>query len=145
MTAYADTGFLCSLYAPDAHTPRAVARMARQALPLPVTWLHQLEFRNALRLRVFRREITAAQRDASLNTMLADLANGVLTHATPPLADLTTEAERLSALHSERLGTRSLDVLHVAAALVLGLPEFLVFDHRQMALARVAGLHVPDL
>ena len=145
MTAYADTGFLCSLYAPDAHTQRAVVRMARQALPLPVTWLHQLEFRNALRLRVFRREITAAQRDASLNAMLADLAAGVLAHAAPPLSDLTIEAERLSVLHSESLGTRSLDILHVAGALVLGLPEFLACDRRQHALARAAGLKAPVL
>ena len=64
---YADTGLLCSLYAPDAHTGRVVARMQRQALPLPLTWLRQLEFRNALRLRVFRGEITPPQRDASLN------------------------------------------------------------------------------
>jgi len=71
MNAYADTGFLCSLYAPDAHTSRAVKRMMRQTLPLPVIWLHQLEFRHALRLRVFRKEITPAQRDASLNAMLS--------------------------------------------------------------------------
>ena len=145
MTAYADTGFLCSLYAPDAHTRLAVARMARQTLPLPVTWLHRLEFRNALRLRVFRGEITPAQRDASLNAMLADLAAGVLAHAEPPLADLTTEAERLSALHSEALGTRSLDVLHIASALVLGLSEFLAFDRRQHALATAVGLQAPVL
>lgn len=145
MNTYADTGFLCSLYAPDAHTRPAVTRMARQMLPLPVTWLHQLEFRNALRLRIFRGEITPAQRDASLNAMLADLAAGVLTHIEPPLADLTTEAERLSAQHSETLGTRSLDVLHVASALVLGLPELLTFDHRQHALARAAGLQAPVL
>ncbi len=145
MTAYADTGFLCSLYAPDAHTRRAVARMKRQALPLPVTWLHQLEFRNALRLRVFRGEIAPAQRDASLNAMLADLASGVLAHVMPPLADLTIEAERLSVLHSETLGTRTLDILHVAAALVLGRSEFLTFDRRQHALATAAGLRAPNL
>jgi predicted nucleic acid-binding protein len=145
MTSYADTGFLCSLYAPDAHTQRAVARMKRLVLPLPITWLHQLEFRNALGLRVFRGEITPAQRDASPNAMLADLASGVLAHAVPSLADVTAEAERLSALHSETLGTRSLDVLHVATALVLGLPAFLAFDHRQHALAKAAELQVPDL
>ena len=143
MKTYPDTGFLCSLYAPDAHTARAVARMRRQALPLPFTWLHQLEFRNALRLRVSRREITASQRDASLNMMLSDLAGGVLSAASPPLHETMTEAERLSALHTERLGSRSLDVLHVAAALVLGLPELLTFDTRQTALARAAGLKVP--
>jgi len=145
MKAYADTGFLCSLYAPDAHSVDAAARMKRQALPLSVTWLHQLEFRNALRLRIFRKEITSVQRDASLNTMLADLASGVLVHTAPPLMDLTLEAERLSVLHAETLGTRSLDILHVAAALILGLPEFLTFDRRQHALALAAGLSVPVL
>jgi len=145
MKAYADTGFLCSLYAPDAHTRRAVARMARQSLPLPFVWLHQLELRNALRLRVFRAEITPAQRDASLNAMLTDLSGGLLAVVVPPLAEVMIEAERLSALHSETLGTRSLDVLHVASALVLGRSEFLTFDNRQGALARAAGLKVPAL
>jgi predicted nucleic acid-binding protein len=145
MIAYADTGFLCSLYAPDAHTRRAIARMNRQALPLPVTWLHQLEFRNALRLRVFRREITGAQRDASLNALLADLSAGVLTAVTPAFPELLTEAERLSAMHSETIGTRSLDILHVSSALVLGVTEFLAFDQRQIALAKGAGLSVPAL
>ena len=145
MTAYADTGLLCSLYAPDAHTGRVVARMQRQALPLPLTWLHQLEFRNALRLRVLRGEITPPQRDASLNALLADVAAGVLAAAAPPLAETLTEAERLSALHTETTGTRSLDVLHVSSALVLGLAEFLTLDHRQRALAKAAGLKVPAL
>jgi predicted nucleic acid-binding protein len=145
VTAYADTGFLCSLYAPDAHTRRAIARMRRQALPLPISWLHQLEFRNALRLRVFRAEITPSQRDASLNAMLADLAAGVLEAAAPPLPALLIEAERLGALHTETLGTRSLDILHVASALVLGLGECLTFDNRQAALAKAAGLRVPAL
>ena len=145
MKAYADTGFLCSLYAPDAHTSAAVARIKRQTLPLPVTWLHQLEFRNALRLRIFRKEITPAQRDASLNALLADLASNVLVHVATPLTDLTLEAERLSALQSEKLGTRSLDILHVAAALILGLSEFLTFDRRQHALALAAGLQAPVL
>ena len=117
--------------------------MRRRSEALPFTWLHRLELRNALRLRVFRREITAAQRDASLNMVLADLAAGILGEASPTLADVVLEAERLSALHSEKLGTRSLDILHVAAALVLGCASFLTFDQRQAALARAAGLKVP--
>jgi predicted nucleic acid-binding protein len=145
VTAYADTGFLCSLYAPDAHSGRAIGRMRRQALPLPFTWLHQLELRNAFRLRVFRREITVEQRDGSLNALLADLAGGVLAMVSPSLVELMTEAERLSALHSEKLGTRSLDVLHVAAALVLGHQTFLTFDRRQAALARAVRMTVVRL
>jgi hypothetical protein len=108
-------------------------------------WLHDIEFRNALRLRVFRREIAPAQRDASLNAMLADLAAGVLVHAAPPVPEIAKEAERLSTLHSETLGTRTLDILHVAAALVLGRSVFLTFDRRQQALATAAGLQLPEL
>lgn len=140
MSDYADTGFLCSLYAPDAHSARAIFAMKRQSGPLAFTWIHQLEYRNALRLRVFRGEITQKQRDASLNLLLSDLAGGVLAHAQPPLAEVMTEAERLSASHSERLGTRSLDILHVAAALVLGSAVFITFDTRQARLAKAAGL-----
>ena len=145
MKGYADTGFLCSLYAPDAHTEKASERMETEDLPLPLVWMHQLEFRNAMRLRVFRREITVMQRDASLNTMLRDLADGVLAVTELPLSDVMLESERLSALHSETIGTRSVDILHVAAALVLGCGKFLSFDIRQAKLAGLAGLNVPAL
>jgi len=77
--------------------------------------------------------------------LLGDLAAGVLLAASPPLADVMIEAEHLSALHSDTLGTRSLDILHVAAALVLGVAPVLTFDTRQAALARAAGLKVPAL
>ena len=145
MNAYADTGLICSLYAPDAHTALAAARMQQQELPISFIWLHQLEFRNAMRLRVFRKEITPAQRDASINAWLADIMNGVFRHRDVPQPDLLIEAERLSAGHTDVLGARSLDILHVAAALVLGTSEFLSFDRRQSDLARAVGLNVPDL
>ena len=145
MTDYADTGFLCSLYAPDAHSARAISEMNRLTAPLAFTWIHQLEFRNAMRLRVFRKEINRKQRDASLNDLLADLAAGVLEHRSPELPEVMTEAERLSASHSERIGTRSLDILHVAAALVEGSRLFLTFDTRQAKLAKASGLKVKSL
>ena len=145
MNSYADTGFLCSVYTPDANTARALAIMGRLKEPLAFTWLHQLEFRNALRLRVFRKEINSQQRDASLNYLLADFDNQILERRAPALSAMMTEAERLSALHSEKIGTRSLDILHVAAALVLGTPVFITFDQRQAALAKTAGLKVKTL
>jgi hypothetical protein len=69
----------------------------------------------------------------------------VLAAVDPHLSEVMIEAERLSALHSGILGTRSLDVLHVACALVLGGSDFLTFDIRQGALAKAAGLKVPAL
>ncbi|MCB1226632.1 MAG: type II toxin-antitoxin system VapC family toxin [Verrucomicrobiales bacterium] len=142
---YADTGFVCSLLAPDANTAAAVKRMRSQKLPLAWTWLHEVEFRNAARLRVFQNEMSQAEADRTLQTQLADLAAGVYSRLLPDQTALLSETERLSAQHSARIGTRSLDVLHVAAALVLGATEFLTFDKHQAKLAKAAGLRVPIL
>ena len=145
MNAYADTAFLCSLHAPDAHTGRVIAWLKRQQHPLPFTGLHRLEFRNALRLRVFRQEITPTQRELSIQAMLSDLSSGIFAHAAAAWPEVLLEAERLSAGHSEIIGTRSPDILHVASALVLGAEQFVTFDIRQGTLARAAGLRVPAL
>jgi predicted nucleic acid-binding protein len=58
------------------------------------------------------------------------------------LSEVYAEAEVLSAAHTAQLGTRALDVLHVAAATVLGVKEFFTFDTRQKSLAAKAGMKV---
>jgi len=142
---YADSGFICSLYAPDAHTGRAAKLMDKQSEPVFFSWLNQVAVRNALRLRVFRKEITTTQRDQSLNLLLADLSAGLFKSAEPAQGKVLIETERLSAQHSEKLGTRSLDILHVGIAVVLGSERFLSFDVRQVKLAKAAGLKVPRI
>jgi predicted nucleic acid-binding protein len=145
MSIYADTGFICSLYAPDANTEQAIAQIEELNASIYFSWLNQVEFRNALRLRVFRREITPQQRDASLNFLLSDLRSGIFENVNMTEANVLIETERLSALYSEKLGTRSLDILHVAMALSLGSRTFLSFDKRQCALAEITNLNVPKL
>lgn len=145
MSIYADTGFICSLYAPDANSERAIQQVEKLKAPIHFSWLNQVEFRNALRLRVFRKEITPSQRDASLNLLLSDLRTGIFENAELTQADVLIETERLSAVYSEKLGTRSLDILHVAMALSLGSRIFFSFDKRQCALAQAAGLKVAKL
>jgi len=44
--------------------------------------------------------------------------------------------------HSAILGCRTLDIIHVAAALIIGATEFVTFDGRQGAIAKQAGLTV---
>lgn len=145
MSDYADTGFICSLYAPDANSERAAKFMDRQNAPISLSWLNQVEFRNALRLRIFRREIKSAQRDHSLNLFLSDLSAGIFENVEPAQSNVLIETERLSARHSEKLGNRSLDILHVAMAITLGCNRFLSFDIRQVKLAKAAGLKLPKL
>ena len=145
MSDYADTGFICSLYAPDPNTGSACKFMDEERESICFSWLNQVEFRNALRLRVFRKEIANTERDHSLNLLLADLSAGVFEHVELAQNNVLIEAERLSAQYSQRLGTRSLDILHVAMASVLGCERFLTFDTRQTKLAKAAGLKVPKL
>lgn len=126
MRDYADSGFICSLYAPDANTDRACGYMDKQSEAIAFSWLNQVEFRNALRLRVFRKEITASESDHSLNLFLNDLSAGVFKNVEAAHSNVLIETERLSAQHSKKLGTRSLDILHVAIASVLGCERFIL-------------------
>jgi predicted nucleic acid-binding protein len=51
-------------------------------------------------------------------------------------------AGEISREYTTTLGCRTLDVLHVATALQLGLGSLLTFDHRQQDLAQATGLRV---
>ena len=142
MPAYADTSFLVRIYTPHADSQKALTWMQRATEPLPFTPFHRHELRNGVRLRVFRGEITVEQRKAAFREMDSDLEENILTHTTIPWADTFREAENLAGNHTETLGVRSFDLLHVSLALTLGATEFLTFDMRQAALAKAAGLKV---
>lgn len=142
MTAYADTSFLARAYTPHVDSPRVLAWLQRAREPLPFTPLHRLELRNAIRLRVFRGEITPEQRRLAFAEIESDLADGILVHVAIPWTDTFRECETLASMHAETIGVRSFDLLHVALALVLSTAVFLTLDARQAVLAKAAGLKV---
>ena len=136
---YADTSFLVSLYVQDANSARAVANAPRM-LPVLLTPLTEHELRNAIRLCVFRRQITTAQREKALHDLENDKAAGVLHVAPLDWPKALKHAEALGRRHTEGLGARGMDILHVASALALKAERFVTFDQRQRELARLAGL-----
>jgi hypothetical protein len=142
MVAFADTGFVASLYLKESTS--AQARAAIQAAPvvLPLTPLAMLELRNAFNRSVQRQRITTAQRDALWQDVEADIASGFLVATPVDIDELHKKARQLSDRHTPTLGTRSLDLLHVAAALVLGAKIFFSFDDRQRKAAASEGLKV---
>lgn len=145
MKCYADTGFLVSLHSSDANSVPARARMKTHGVPMAWTWLHEMEFRNAIRLQAFCKQLDPIDVAGILHLQALGLENGVYFPAAPALAEVNREAERLSGLYTKVIGTRTLDILHVAQATILGIKEFLTFDARQAALAKAAGLKVPKL
>jgi predicted nucleic acid-binding protein len=129
-----------SLYLPDHHSPDAAAQVLKIAEPILVSSLVELEAVNAMHLRVFRKERTVRQTTQSIEAFQSDIAAGVLrVLPVPPSAWMV--AQRVSRAHSAKLGTRSLDILQVAIAIVLRADIFLTFDRNQAALAQAEGLN----
>ena len=137
-----DTSVLCSLYVTDANSLRADAWRQAHAVPLDFTAFHRIELRNALGLAVFQKRLTIAESSAAWQEVQQDLAAGLLVPAPNLWGNLVREAEKLAEHHTPTIGSRSLDVLLVAAALVLGATEFCTFDTRQGKLAQLADLRV---
>ena len=139
MRIYADTSFLVSLYSPDVHSTRAVAQMARLRGALLMTQLGELELCNALELRVFRKEATATETRRALTQFEEHLRGGVFELEAVP-GTVYERARQITRKHTAILGLRTLDILHVAAALLLLADRFWTFDQRQFELAKAEGL-----
>jgi len=99
-----------------------------------------LEARNAFKLGVFRRLFSASDADAAWANLELDPRAGRLVKTAVKWPVALRIAARLSERHTAATGTRSLDILHVAAGQTLRAGEFVSFDTRQRALANVAGL-----
>jgi hypothetical protein len=145
LTAYFDTSVITKWYLPEPDSPAALRVRARFAPPTFLTQLHRVELITAWHLKVFRNEIARGIVEQALVHIEADLAAGLWQRPTYDLTDVYEQAEALSRRHTAILGARSLDILHVAAAIVLGAPAFVTNDDRQARLARAAGLRVTRL
>ena len=142
MVAFADTGFIASLYLEESTSKAADAALGAKRQPLPLTPLAHLELRNAFNRAVQRQRITPAERDALWQDVESDIASGFLVRTPVPSAELHAKARELSDRYTPTVGTRSLDLLHVAAALLLGTETFFSFDERQRQTAAGEGMKV---
>jgi len=104
-----------------------------------VTSLGELEIVNVFALRVFRKEVSAAQARESATDFERDLRDGVfqLRCLEEPFFE---RARQLSRQVTAKLGTRTADLLHVAVALELGADFLYSFDQQQRRLAQTLRL-----
>ena len=142
MSAYADTSFLYSLYVQQLHSARASAYTAGADRPLPLTTLGRFELLNAIRLSVFRQLLDPRLAIVDLQTLEADIRSGILELTPCDWPAVHAEAERLSAKYTKEDGYRTMDILHVATAVVSDATVFLTFDQSQARLADAEGLVV---
>ena len=139
---YVDPSALRSLYVHDDRSRRFCGWRRRLGGSLPITRFTRAELVNAVALAVHRGDLAARDAEAALADVDADMKEGRLVVVDLLWRKALDLAVDLSRRHTPALGTRALDVLHVACAVVLDATRFVTYDARQVALAKAVRLRV---
>lgn len=142
MSTYVDSALFVKSYIYEVDSRETIALLDSIEPPHHLSPLHELEILNAIRLKHFRGEITMAQEKAAAKAFREDLQSGFFEPITGDLLNIFIRAEKLSAAYSSAIGSRSLDLWHIAAAMELKCGTFVSYDHRQRTVAAKAGLRV---
>ncbi len=137
---YLDTAVFVKGYIPERDSDRATAILQAEGFPLLFSHFHEVEIPNAIRLKRFRGEIGRNEENVAIRLFRDDIKAGRLVRANYDLAEVFRRTESLSAKYSGDVGSRSLDLLHVAVALEAGCRAFASFDDRQRTVAAACGL-----
>ncbi len=140
MKCYFDTSALTKLYFPEKESAALSQFILSAKEPILYSLLHELELKNAIDLKLFRREISKQQQTQLFRYIEEDKRKGVLSPVTANWTEVFAQAIGLSQKNTRLLGCRSLDILHVAVAIKLGCTHFFSFDNRQRQLAKSSGL-----
>lgn len=155
MRAYADSSFILRLITTEPGSSETIAEYRHLGKP-PLFFLplHGLEVRNSILQRAFHqrrsnlsgeRRHVARERDAAFDRSKHLIGRRTLLEVTVDMEAIISRAAKLSASHTERIGTRAIDLFHVAAALMLESELFLTTDARQEDLAKAEGLKVASI
>jgi predicted nucleic acid-binding protein len=137
---YADPSALLKLYLHEPDSQRMTAWRAKVRRPLAVTHHGRVELVNGIALAAHRKLISGEAFSVALAALDDDFDQGRYYQADLLWRATLKRAAELSRAHSRRLGTRSLDVLHVVSAMELGFRSFVTFDVRQQNLVKEVGL-----
>ena len=135
---YADSSVFVSLYVQDQHSDEVRAGIA-SGPSLWFTPLHRAEWTRAIEQHVFRRHLSSDTARKVYADFALGVRRGIWLETDVPEAAFDTAVE-LAREHVARIGTRTLDTLHVACTMELKAERFRTFDERQRKLARTARL-----
>jgi predicted nucleic acid-binding protein len=138
---YLDTSALIKLYIREAGSEDVQAWVASQDDPLPVWELQEMELMNALYLKVFWKEIALQDAEKQIELFRERQRQGF--YVCPDFERLSWIDEfRRICRETAGIGSRTLDIQHVACALLLKPNSFISYDERQRNLAAKLGLNV---
>ena len=144
MTTYVDSSALVAVYVPERFS-KAARRVVRDTPQIPFTPFHELEVPNTFAMLLGRGLISSAEHRAIHAQLQEDLESQRLIRLPLDWDRVFAKAYELSHAHTAKLLTRSLDLLHVAAAHTAACGSFVSADDRQLAVAKATGLTVIDI
>ena len=148
MRAFADTSFLFAFYFPRAGSEQVIQKMEATRESPVISSLVRYEFQQAVWFKVWLHSngqasgVTQQTAQSVLAAFDLDLEQGVWQVVDAGFDPLLARAESLVFAHTLRSGARSMDLLHLAAALETGAQELLSFDHNQRQIALAENLVV---
>ncbi|HET9129484.1 MAG TPA: type II toxin-antitoxin system VapC family toxin [Terriglobia bacterium] len=145
MTVYLDSSALVKLYVPEVHSASVVEFVHSLKDPLLFSHLHEIEVKNAIRLKSFRKELSLRAAAMAIRSIEKDLTAQILIRPNLNWIDVFRKAFELSGRYSSRFGSRPLDLLHVATGLLIPCSDLVTFDERQATVAKKSGLHLVRL
>ena len=138
--AYFDTSALGPLFIHEERSRKVIRYIQRHGRIVRITRFGYAELINSMACAVFRKDISAAQFAAAAAELDADRKSQSIIMVDLLWRAAMDRATQLSQKYTAVLGSRMLDVLHVASALELGSKTIITYDERQSDLARSAGL-----
>ena len=144
MTTYVDSSALVAVYVPERFS-KAAHRALRAVPQVPFTQLHEVEVTNAFELLMGRGMISKEERRAIHAQLQEDIESQRLSRVSIDLELVFANAGELSRAYGAKFLTRTLDLLHVAAAHVAMCTMFVSADDRQLAVAKATGLKIVDI
>ena len=137
-----DTGVALKLVVEEPMSAAVRAFVAARRVPVPFSRLIEVEIENALQALFFRGAITGGQLAGARSLLGSLVRKGQFRRVELSLDKIAAETLSLAPLVTSKTGCRTLDLMHVATAKLLGAGEFVSTDKRQIAAAAVCGLQV---
>jgi len=135
--SYFDTSVLVKLYIPEEDSGATCAFVQKRGESIVINSLQETELKNAFALKTFRHDISNDELTKLLDKIRKDFTRNRLVRVNIDWIKLWEMTRDYSLNFTEKIGCRTLDILHVAAAKIMKAEEFFTNDKRQKELAQM--------
>ena len=139
---YVEPSALTKLYLHEPQSQGMANWRRKNPDPLVVTLFGKVEITNAIARARRPGFLNQEQHDAAQANFENDFNSGQYLQTDPSWRAVLRRAREMSLTYPPVFYTRTLDILHVATAIELGMSVLVTFDHKQAIMAQAVGLKV---